>query len=109
MTMDDVFGPTDEATLAHFRAVAKREIRTRMKAVRRVLPVEACQARSAKANARVIELPEFARARAVVGYSAMRKELDPAPLLEAAIAQGKLVGLPRVDDERLVIHRYQPG
>src|ERR1700742_3438080 len=107
--MNDAFGPIDDAMLAHLRAVAKREIRTRMRAVRRVIPLEACAARSAKANARLLELPEYEQARCVVGYHAMRKELDPAPLLAAAAAAGKQTGLPRVDDERLAIHAYAPG
>jgi 5-formyltetrahydrofolate cyclo-ligase len=106
--MDDAAAPFDEATLVGLREHAKRELRTRMKAVRRVLPLSACAARSKQANARVIELPEFARARCVVAYCAMHKELDPAELLAHAASLGKRVGLPRVDDERLQLHEYSP-
>jgi 5-formyltetrahydrofolate cyclo-ligase len=108
--MEDPPAPFDDATLAHFRAHAKREIRARMKAVRRVLPLSACAERSARANARVIELPEFARARTVVAYSAMRKELDPEALLAHAASLGKRIGLPRVDDDQhLQLHVHQLG
>jgi 5-formyltetrahydrofolate cyclo-ligase len=107
--MDDAAAPFDEATLVQLRAHAKRELRTRMKALRRVLPAAACAERSKQANARVIALPEFARARSVVAYCAMHKELDPAELLAHAKSLGKRVGLPRVDDERLELHEYAPG
>jgi 5-formyltetrahydrofolate cyclo-ligase len=105
--MDDVTG--SDAMLVHLRAHAKRELRTRMRAVRKVLPISACEERSARANARVLELPEFAAASCVLGYVAMRKELDPSALLRAAAEQGKLVALPRVDGEALTLHEYTPG
>lgn len=107
--MDDAAAPFDEATLVVLREHAKRELRTRMKAVRRVLPLTACAERSRLANARVIALPEFARAQTIVAYSAMRKELDPAELLAHAASLGKRIGLPRVDDERLQLHVHTPG
>jgi 5-formyltetrahydrofolate cyclo-ligase len=107
--MDDATDRNEEAMLARLRVHAKRELRTRMQAVRRVIPVEACRERSARANARVIELPEFARAQTIAGYSAIRKELDPSELLRVAAEQGKRVVLPRVDGESLSLHEYRPG
>ena len=107
--MEDANGPNEEAMLARLRVHAKRELRTRMLAVRKVIPLEACAERSARANARVIELAEFARAKVIVGYSAIRKELDPTELLRAAAHSGKRVGLPRVDGELLTLHEYAPG
>ena len=107
--MDEVNGPDEAAMLARLRVVAKRELRARMQAVRKVIPIEACAERSARANARVIELAEFARARVIVGYSAIRKELDPSELLAEAVRRGKRVGLPRVDGELLSLHEYRPG
>ena len=107
--MDEVNGPDEAAMLARLRVVAKRELRTRMQAVRKVIPVEACAERSTRANARVIELPEFARAKVIVGYSAIRKELDPSELLRMAAEHGKRVGLPRVDGGVLSLHEYKPG
>jgi 5-formyltetrahydrofolate cyclo-ligase len=89
--------------LAHFRAVAKRELRARMRSVRNVLPQAARAARSAAVVARVLELPEFARAQTVISFSAIQKEVDPAEVLVRALALGKRVGLPCVVEDRLVL------
>lgn len=99
--MDD---SDDTIKLAHLRQVAKRELRTRLRAVRAVLPQEARQTRSAAAVARVLELPEFGRAQTILGFSAIQKELDPAALLQHAREQGKCVALPRVVEDRLELH-----
>jgi 5-formyltetrahydrofolate cyclo-ligase len=61
-----------------------------------VLPATARAARSAATVARVLELPEFARARTLVAFSALPKELDLSELLTKARQLGKRVGLPRV-------------
>jgi 5-formyltetrahydrofolate cyclo-ligase len=99
----------DDATLARLRGHAKRELRTRMRAVRRVLPRSACELRTSAATTRLLELPEFARARCVLGFHAIHKELDPAALLARAAELGKRVALPRVHDSGLSLHLYQPG
>ena len=94
----------EQLRIARLRELAKRELRSRMRSVRKVLPREAALLRSTAAAARVCELPEFMNARTVVGFSAIHKELDPLPLLQNARAAGKRVGLPRVDGERLELH-----
>lgn len=93
--VDDLLG-TDPARLAQLRQHAKRELRARMRSVRGVLPRSACAERSARAIARLWELPELAAAQTIVGFSAIQRELDLAQLLADARAQGKRVGLPRV-------------
>jgi 5-formyltetrahydrofolate cyclo-ligase len=109
MVMDDAPSPDrdDEAALVRLQVHAKQELRARMRSVRRVLPLAACAGRSSLANARVAELPEFVRARTVIGYSAIRKELDPTGLLARAASLGKRVGLPRVQDDHLQLHVYE--
>jgi 5-formyltetrahydrofolate cyclo-ligase len=109
MAMDDAPSPDSEAALVRLQVHAKQELRARMRAVRRVLPLAACAGRSSRANARVMELPEFVRARTVIGYNAMRKELDPTGLLARAASLGKRVGLPRVQDDHLQLHVYEPS
>jgi 5-formyltetrahydrofolate cyclo-ligase len=86
----------ETAQLARLRAHAKRELRSRMRSIRAVLPLRAVRERSAAAMAQLRALPELAAARVVVGFSAIQRELDPASLLAEARAQGKRVGLPRV-------------
>jgi 5-formyltetrahydrofolate cyclo-ligase len=106
MIKDEEITPEAEASLRHLQEHAKTELRSRMRAVRRVLPLEACSARAKLAVARLSQLPEFERARTVIGYSAMRKELDPSALLTRAASLGKRVGLPRVEGDGLELHAY---
>ncbi|MEY4579233.1 MAG: hypothetical protein RL701_3936 [Pseudomonadota bacterium] len=100
----------EAAQLAHFRAVAKRELRARMRSVRNLVPLAARETRSAAAVARVLELPEFASAGTVIAFSAIQKELDPAAVLAHAITMGKRVGLPCVVEDRLILREQtDPG
>ena len=64
----------DEAGEQALRMRAKAELRERLRALRRVMPEAACAARSSALCERLIALPEFERARVVVGYAAFRKE-----------------------------------
>lgn len=102
--------PTPEEE-RYLRVRVKEELRTRMRALRKALPREVRAAKAALVRDRVIALPEFAAARVVSSFLAVRGEIDPAPIAEAALAAGKTVVLPRVDYEEngLVLHRWQPG
>ncbi|MGH8271947.1 MAG: 5-formyltetrahydrofolate cyclo-ligase, partial [Gammaproteobacteria bacterium] len=54
--------------------------------------------------------PEFAHAERIAGYAAVRGELDPLIVLEAALDSGKAVYLPRIaEDFRLHFARWRPG
>lgn len=68
---------------------------------------------SVAAADRLLALPELAAGpgRTVSGYVAVRGEIDPAGILEAARAAGAVVVLPRVVSERprLRFHRAEPG
>lgn len=99
----------DDAERA-LRAQVKQALRERMRRVRHVLPPEAVAARSARLRERLWALPELQAAPLVVGYRAVRKEVDLAPLLERVERAGKRVGLPRVQDaEGLALHLYRAG
>src|SRR5688572_18813575 len=100
----------DDAAEQALRARAKQELRTRMRSVRRVLPAEACAARSQAICDRLVALPEFDRAAVIAGYAAFRKEADPAPALRAAERARRRVALVRIgDDGELELREHREG
>lgn len=101
------FGPSETNAL---RAAAKRALRRRMRSLRRVMPDTACAVRSRAINERLLELPEFARANCIVGYTSYKKEADPAEVLATAQRAQKTVGLVRIEQtDGLSIRRYRDG
>ena len=78
----------------------KRLIRGRLRASRSQLSPAEVARLSARACARLLASPIFARARHVAAYAAADNELDPARLIEAALASGKNVYLPVTSRER---------
>ena len=86
-----------EADDAFIRRRVKEELRRRLKGVRAAIPASARAERAARASALCDALPEFASARSIAGYAAIRGELDPSLLLERARARGVLIALPVVD------------
>lgn len=73
----------------------KTELRTRMRALRRVLSRQAPEAAALAAQRLPIErLPAFA---VVGGYRALGAELNPAPLIGRLTAAGARLALPRAD------------
>src|SRR5437879_9122739 len=78
----------------------KRLIRGRLQASRSQLSAGEVARLSARACARLLASPIFARARHVAAYAAADNELDPARLIEAALAAGKNVYLPVPSRER---------
>jgi 5-formyltetrahydrofolate cyclo-ligase len=107
--MTDTEQTEDERMQHALRVYAKRELRTRMQSVRNVLPISAHAERSARACERVIALPEFAAARNIAAYVAMRKEIDPRAVLDRAAELGKLVLLPRVEEHGLEFYVHHAG
>jgi 5-formyltetrahydrofolate cyclo-ligase len=92
------------------RVYAKRELRTRMKSVRNLLPDSAAAERSARACAALSALAELGSARIVAGYIAVRKELDVSAALARAADGGKQIVLPRIDEAGgLAFHVHVPG
>lgn len=98
-------GSEDDSVL---RQTARRELRTRMRALRNLVPDEVVAKRSQAVCDAVLAMPEVRAAKVVVGYSAVRREIDPKLALEAALRAGQIVGLPRVlEDGSLVVLRYR--
>ena len=76
---------------------AKLAMRRQVLARRDALPADVLAAASAAIAARVVALPEFVSAGAVLLTLPFRSEWDTRPVVRAALAAGKTVAIPRVD------------
>ena len=74
---------------------AKDALRRRLRTARANLSPRVAAERSAAVCARVMGLPAFTTARAVVAYAPVENEVDPASVVAAALADGKAVYYPR--------------
>ena len=97
-------------SLRHLMTDDPRELRQRLRALRRALsPAEQRQAALAVAR-RLEDWPGWTGAVRVAGYWACAGELDPAPLLERVWATGRSVYLPVLTGEySLHFAPYLPG
>jgi len=76
--------------------IDRSALRRDAKALRDALS-EGFRAEASEAVCRnIAALPEYASARTVFAYYPMGSELDPRPLLEKALCEGKTVALPKV-------------
>jgi 5-formyltetrahydrofolate cyclo-ligase len=91
------------------RRKVKAELRTRMRGVRRALPLEARAARSERIWQRVLAREEWARAQTVMLFLSMRTEVDTLAAAEAAWSAGKRVCAPRVTEQGLAVHEWVRG
>jgi 5-formyltetrahydrofolate cyclo-ligase len=73
----------------------RSRLRAALRAERARLPRPLALSLGAQACARVLALPCWASARGVVAYAATGNEIDPAPLVAAALDAGKAVYFPR--------------
>ena len=73
----------------------KAALRTRMRAVLKNVPSSVRAMGSAELVVRLKEQPVYSNARAVLFFAPLPEEPDVWPLLEAALAAGKTVALPR--------------
>jgi 5-formyltetrahydrofolate cyclo-ligase len=87
------------------KAALRREVLAR----RDALDPDARARLSALALARVAGLAAFRRARVVLGYASFGSELDTRALLDAVLAGGRMLVLPRVDRaaRRLTLHEIR--
>jgi 5-formyltetrahydrofolate cyclo-ligase len=79
----------------------KKSIRTAMLAQRRHLAAVTCAAMSHAAQVRLLETPEFSRAKALALYSPILNEVFTEELFQAARRLGKRVAYPRVCGDSL--------
>lgn len=73
----------------------KRLQRSAAVAERRAIEPDTRQRWNEEIAARVLDLPEFSRARVILSYCAMRGEVDPARIDAAARALGKEIAYPQ--------------
>jgi len=86
---------------------AKRAVRVAVLAARDALGADERTAAANAITARVLALPHYAAATAVLLTLPFRSEWDTVPLARAALAAGKAVIVPRVDTQSrvLALHR----
>jgi 5-formyltetrahydrofolate cyclo-ligase len=94
---------------SHRLKQAKRRLRREVLALRDALP-EPERARCSRAIAEgLLGLREVRNARTVLAFSSFGSEVDTAPIIEALVARGARVALPRIEGDRLVPIAYRPG
>lgn len=86
----------------------RRKLRARLREERERLPQELATRLGAQACARVLGLPCYASARHVVAYAAAPHEIDPGPVVAAALESGRAVYFPRVVGDGLEFARATP-
>ena len=82
-------------------AETKHALRRRLRAARADLPPRVAAELGTAVCARVVGLPVFMAARAVVAYAPVENEVDPGALVAAALAAGKPVYYPRCTGDGL--------
>lgn len=90
-------------------AVAKAGVRRRALAERDRLPPEARAVAAAAVARRIVDLVEWHDARTLGLYVAIGSEVPTRPLLEAALASGKRVAVPRtlVAEHAIALHEVE--
>ena len=93
------------------RALAKEELRKRLAALRRTLPLATRRAYASAMNERLLSHQAFQGAQLVLAYSALKFEMDPRAAVERAWSLGKTVAMPRTvaATRELALHRYAEG
>jgi 5-formyltetrahydrofolate cyclo-ligase len=95
----------------HLRGLAKEELRKRLAALRRTLPLATRQQYAAAMTERLLAHEAFLGAERVLAYSALKFEMDPRAAVERAWSLGKTVAMPRTlaATRELVLHAYAEG
>ena len=81
----------------------KQSLRRSALAARDAIVAEERARRSAAICDRARELPELAAAQTVMIFATFRTEIDTGPLIDWALAQGKVVALPRITGPRKML------
>lgn len=88
---------------------AKRAVRRRVLETRDAMP-EAERARlGAVVTERFLSLPEVRAAHAVLAFWSFGSEVPTGPLIEALVARGAMIALPRIVGGELEARTYRPG
>lgn len=82
----------------------KPELRKLLRALLAALAPEDIQQRSRKISARLLASDWWRQAEIVFAFCSMPGEVETHALIQTALAQGKVVGLPRIAGADLVFH-----
>jgi 5-formyltetrahydrofolate cyclo-ligase len=77
----------------------KMEIRRRILQLRNTLVREEIEEKSRRIRERILDLPQYARSKVVMGYMDFRNEVMTRKLLEECFHRGKRIVIPIVSDE----------
>ena len=90
-------------------AARKAALRGSAKASLAAVTPERRAAASADAAARARARPEWRGAELVLAFLSMPSEIDTSPAIEAALADGKRVAVPRIDGDDIAFVELSPG
>lgn len=91
-------------------AQRKQQLRLDMKLLTSTIALEERERNSAEIVRKVSTVGAYVRSNLVLGFVPLASEPNLAPLYDAALAEGKVVALPRcLDDGRLVFHAVGPN
>ena len=99
--------PSPAASTGPALREAKRALRTAIVEARDALPPAVRAEASVRIAARVLALPQWTAARAVLLTLPFRSEWDTVPVARAALAEGKRVVVPRVDAPARVLDLHR--
>jgi 5-formyltetrahydrofolate cyclo-ligase len=86
-------------------AHSKSEYRLRMKSILKNISASLLNSKSTLIHKKLVSLDCFKRADIMVGYIPTDREVNTTPLIQAALAGGKSVYVPRIAGEELCFHR----
>ncbi len=84
----------------------KTDLRRKVLAAIAAMDPETQAVASRRIAQRLTETTAWRISGLVLAYRSMRGEVDTTPLLQIALAEGKLVALPRITGSQLQFHRY---
>jgi 5-formyltetrahydrofolate cyclo-ligase len=88
---------------------AKKDVRRRVLEIRAASTPEERAANADVVAARCLDLPEVAAAKVVMAFWTFGSELPTMPVIEALLAAGVQVALPRIVDGDLEVRTWEPG
>ncbi|MEA5033051.1 MAG: 5-formyltetrahydrofolate cyclo-ligase [Sphaerochaeta sp.] len=91
-------------------AQRKQQLRLDMKLLSSTIALEERERNSLEIVRKLSTVPAYVRSDLVLGFVPLASEPDLGPLYDAALADGKVVALPRcTDDGRMVFHAVGPN
>ena len=89
-------------------ATAKAALRTVLKRTIASLSAERRLTGAAAAASSVLDLPSYQAASLILAFLSMASEIDTAPIIEAALRDGKRVAVPRIEGDDIAFVQLTP-